>query len=108
MSTYFLLLFLRVVQVQGILANLLTFFQSTYQTLPSPFCVADAVINLSCMGPISGAHITYKDGEGEPGHYIYRPPQVPLDVEGYPVAPAGLELEQVHIYVRHGAYRVVE
>ncbi|KAH7882424.1 phosphoglycerate mutase-like protein [Phlebopus sp. FC_14] len=26
----------------------------------------------------------------------------PLDVNGYPVAPAGLELEQVHIYVRHG------
>ncbi|KZT10258.1 phosphoglycerate mutase-like protein [Laetiporus sulphureus 93-53] len=27
---------------------------------------------------------------------------VPLDVEGYPVAPPGLELEQVHIYIRHG------
>jgi acid phosphatase len=27
----------------------------------------------------------------------------PLDVEGYPVAPEGLGLEQVHIYVRHGA-----
>ncbi|KAI0777216.1 phosphoglycerate mutase-like protein [Trametes elegans] len=27
---------------------------------------------------------------------------VPLDVEGYPLAPPGLELEQVHIYVRHG------
>ncbi|KAJ3782805.1 histidine phosphatase superfamily [Lentinula aff. detonsa] len=26
----------------------------------------------------------------------------PLDVEKYPVAPSGLELEQVHIYVRHG------
>ncbi|KIJ63162.1 hypothetical protein HYDPIDRAFT_134966 [Hydnomerulius pinastri MD-312] len=26
----------------------------------------------------------------------------PLDVERYPVAPAGLQLEQVHIYVRHG------
>ncbi|KAK2465059.1 hypothetical protein APHAL10511_002867 [Amanita phalloides] len=30
------------------------------------------------------------------------PPQVPLDVEGYPRAPDGLELEQVHVYVRHG------
>lgn len=27
---------------------------------------------------------------------------VPLDVEGYPIAPAGLQLEQVHVYVRHG------
>lgn len=30
-------------------------------------------------------------------------PQVPLDVENYPVAPAELALEQVHIYIRHGA-----
>ncbi|KAI0683768.1 histidine phosphatase superfamily [Cytidiella melzeri] len=27
---------------------------------------------------------------------------VPFDVEHYPVAPGGLELEQVHLYVRHG------
>lgn len=27
---------------------------------------------------------------------------VPLDVDGYPVAPPELQLEQVHIYVRHG------
>ncbi|KAH9849601.1 phosphoglycerate mutase-like protein [Lenzites betulinus] len=27
---------------------------------------------------------------------------VPLDVEGYPAAPPELELQQVHIYVRHG------
>ncbi|KAF9226315.1 phosphoglycerate mutase-like protein [Gyrodon lividus] len=26
----------------------------------------------------------------------------PLDVDGYPKAPAGLKLEQVHVYVRHG------
>lgn len=29
-------------------------------------------------------------------------PQVPLDVDQYPVAPAGLELAQVHVFVRHG------
>lgn len=29
-------------------------------------------------------------------------PAVPLDVEGYPVAPEGLDLKQVHVYVRHG------
>ena len=33
---------------------------------------------------------------GTPGH-------VPLDVEKYPVAPDNLALEQVHVYVRHGA-----
>jgi hypothetical protein len=31
-----------------------------------------------------------------------RLPQIPLDVEQYPVAPCGLELEQVHVFVRHG------
>ncbi|KAL1716674.1 histidine phosphatase superfamily [Schizophyllum commune] len=36
------------------------------------------------------------------GPYNYVAPQVPLDPERYPVAPPGLELEQVHIYVRHG------
>ncbi|KAL1743996.1 histidine phosphatase superfamily [Schizophyllum fasciatum] len=34
--------------------------------------------------------------------YAYIAPQVPLDAENYPAAPPGLELEQVHIYVRHG------
>ncbi|KAI0050927.1 phosphoglycerate mutase-like protein [Auriscalpium vulgare] len=32
----------------------------------------------------------------------YREPRAPLDVEGYPLAPADLELQQVHVYVRHG------
>jgi hypothetical protein len=32
-----------------------------------------------------------------------RLPQIPLDVEQYPVAPCGLELKQVHVFVRHGA-----
>lgn len=35
---------------------------------------------------------------------LYRPIQAPLDVERYPVAPDGLQLEQVHVYVRHGAW----
>ncbi|KAJ6571732.1 histidine phosphatase superfamily [Mycena capillaripes] len=34
--------------------------------------------------------------------YTYRPPQAPLDVKGYPIAPQELKLEQVHVYVRHG------
>lgn len=32
----------------------------------------------------------------------YRHPQVPLDADNYTVAPAPLELEQVHVFVRHG------
>ncbi|KAG6915556.1 hypothetical protein DXG01_010961 [Tephrocybe rancida] len=34
--------------------------------------------------------------------HVYRDPQVPLEVDNYPVAPTGLVLEQVHVYVRHG------
>ena len=41
-----------------------------------------------------------------PSPVTIRPPQVPLDVEGYPAAPDGLELEQVHIYIRHGTLKI--
>jgi hypothetical protein len=37
-----------------------------------------------------------------------RAPQVPLDVETYPVAPPELELEQVHVFVRHGKQTNIE
>ncbi|ETW75848.1 hypothetical protein HETIRDRAFT_53924 [Heterobasidion irregulare TC 32-1] len=39
---------------------------------------------------------------GGGGGARYRAPRPPLDVAGYPVAPRELELEQVHVYVRHG------
>ena len=42
-----------------------------------------------------------KDGGNKVSGHRY--PQIPLEVEGYPVAPDGLQLEQVHVYVRHGA-----
>ena len=38
--------------------------------------------------------------------FIPHPPQVPFDVAGYPVAPQNLQLEQVHVYVRHGTYQI--
>lgn len=41
-------------------------------------------------------------GASEGGGMVYRYPQVPLDVENYPVAPSSLQLEQVHVFVRHG------
>lgn len=40
-------------------------------------------------------------GNGHGGSAVARG-HVPLDVEGYPAAPPELELQQVHIYVRHG------
>ena len=38
----------------------------------------------------------------------YRYPQLPLEVDGYAVAPRNLQLEQVHIYVRHGAFLMIK
>jgi len=35
---------------------------------------------------------------------IRNPGHVPLDVENYPLAPPTLRLEQVHLFVRHGAF----
>lgn len=40
-----------------------------------------------------------------PAHLESHPGAKPLDVDAYPVAPPGLELEQVHVYVRHGTSR---
>ena len=47
-----------------------------------------------------------KDGQVVPSMAApgYRYPQMPLEVDGYAVAPHNLQLEQVHIYVRHGAF----
>ena len=50
----------------------------------------------SVTGHANGHESTGNRPPGWPG-------ALPLDVDGYPVAPAGLELQQVHIYVRHGA-----
>jgi len=36
-------------------------------------------------------------GNDPPGH-------IPLDVENYPVAPSTLQLKQVHLFIRHGAF----
>jgi hypothetical protein len=57
--------------------------------------------------PLSGLSPP-KDGQDIPsmasnalGH---RYQQIPLGVDEYAVAPHNLQLEQVHIYVRHGAF----
>ncbi len=75
---------------------------TSYQTIPTPSCNTDAVV-IPDMGISSGINRLRGEIHGEPGPYEYRHPQSPLDVEGYPVAPADLELEQVHVFVRHGA-----
>jgi hypothetical protein len=54
--------------------------------------------------PDSGVLIGMDGATGIPAKtYEYRYPQVPLDVDGYPIGSEGLKLEQVHVYVRHGA-----
>lgn len=30
--------------------------------------------------------------------------RIPLDIEKYPVAPSMLQLEQVHLFIRHGSF----
>ena len=54
--------------------------------------------SLSNMGFVEGSGVAEKGAAK--GH-------VPLDVDGYPVAPAELKLQQVHIYVRHGAFTTI-
>ena len=56
-----------------------------------------------------------KDGQVVPSESMaskaalgYRYPQMPLEVDGYAVAPHNLQLEQVHIYVRHGAFLMMK
>ncbi len=39
-----------------------------------------------------------------PIHAVSSATRSTLDVAGYPAAPADLELEQVHLYVRHGTH----
>jgi len=39
-----------------------------------------------------------------PIHAVSSATRSTLDVTGYPTAPADLELEQVHLYVRHGTH----
>lgn len=61
-------------------------------------------ISLSGMSPS-------KDGQDVPSMDfkipVYRYPQTPLELDGYAVAPPTLQLEQVHIYVRHGAFLLI-
>ena len=49
-----------------------------------------------------GASKPAPSADHDPVAFAYRYPQVPLEVEEYSVAPEPLQLEQVHVYVRHG------
>ncbi|RXW20608.1 hypothetical protein EST38_g5244 [Candolleomyces aberdarensis] len=51
---------------------------------------------------VRGTGASEGGGGGGGDGFVYRYPQVPLDVENYPVAPGPLQLEQVHVFVRHG------
>ena len=60
-----------------------------------PFVYAQLVVqdNTELESEMTSATDT---GIDHPGH-------VPLDVENYPVAPSTLQLEQVYLFIRHGA-----
>ena len=62
--------------------------------------------------PLGGIMSPPKDGQVVPSMASkaprYRYPQIPLEVDGYAVAPHNLQLEQVHIYVRHGAFLIIK
>ncbi|KAF5336555.1 hypothetical protein D9611_006525 [Ephemerocybe angulata] len=51
---------------------------------------------------MSSGHTTSNASSDPSLAHPYRSPQVPLEVENYPVAPEPLQLEQVHVFVRHG------
>jgi hypothetical protein len=63
------------------------------------FLTASCVMTMKIggLGVGSAAAISQTTGPN-----VQMPPQIPLDVERYPVVPQGLELQQVHIFVRHG------
>jgi len=57
--------------------------------LQAPFCVS------TLLEELGSVYMPPAAGPNWPG-------AMPLDVNGYPSAPPELELEQVHVYVRHG------
>ncbi|TFK71894.1 phosphoglycerate mutase-like protein [Pluteus cervinus] len=67
-----------------------------------PSWVSDSSLLRSAESSAVPDHWINMGARGGPVSWGTTPPQVPLDVENYPVAPEGLELQQVHVYVRHG------
>ena len=73
--------------------------------LPTFSLLASLPLLLLLLRAQAGVFLTSDMGKGaEPGTSAAKAlnGSVPLDVEGYPVAPPELELEQVHVYIRHG------
>jgi len=60
------------------------------------------VLDSDAMSGYKSSYGKSKDGSKEMKSFDYRYPQVPLEVDNYPVNPEGLKLEQVHVYIRHG------
>lgn len=79
-------------QVGGSMRALVLFLlQAVFVLLhpPGGFCGDFSMVAMTDNAPVNTS--------------LYRPAQPSLDVEKYPVAPPELTLEQVHVYVRHGA-----
>ena len=59
-----------------------------------------ALLLLNLLGGIAAVDMTIFRSPSSSPHKLKG--SVPLDVDGYPIAPPELELQQVHIYARHG------
>lgn len=78
------------------------------RTIPRTlFCLVSWIIfaiDLSSGTTLEGRNCPETSVANSIGSMVKTRPQVPLDVEGYLPAPDNLKLEQVHVFVRHGAY----
>jgi len=86
----------RVIVVQLVI---LTLLGCSLACLASPSAIVPSDAMTITLGGLSVGSAT---SSGQTSSNAQRPPQVALDVEEYPVASHGLELEQVHVFVRHG------
>lgn len=72
-----------------------------FSLAPPTFAATNPVLDID--GHHNGEEMSAKPGPANGLNAPHSGPgTVPLDVERYPQPPPELELEQVHIYVRHG------
>jgi len=73
-------------------------------SLPPVIAFSLGVVALSVAPGISSVYASMgSTGHASPNSsHDSKSGHMPLDVGGYPVAPPDLDLEQVHVYIRHG------
>lgn len=71
----------------------------------SPSCYAGEIVGAGELGTQCETNMIMGTSKQEPGLAgISAYSQVRLNADEYPPAPGNLELEQVHVYVRHGTF----